>query len=131
MIILSQQPNLGNYLKLEQVFIRKKDTQKLLDELKAQPIARHYTCFYCGLPIKRTTKKCSDCNKDILICIVCKLPISFGEAIGKCTLCEVQGHLSHIQEAVKISGKCPRCLQKLPMEGIVPEDELKGKKSAK
>jgi len=37
-------------------------------------------------------------------------------------LCEAIGHLDHMQEWVKTSGKCPQCLQSIPIEGIVPLD---------
>jgi len=89
---------------------------------------KHNTCFHCGYPLESDTKTCPECKKKQLFCTVCKLPISFGEEIGKCSLCEAQGHIAHMQEWVKIQGKCPKCLQFLPVEGIVPEELTKEKK---
>jgi len=126
--IIQQQPHLGKYHKLEQVFIRNKESQKMLDELRSPLQLKHYTCYNCGLPIEQNTKSCPDCNKAILVCSVCKLPISFGETVGSCSLCETKGHLIHMQEWVKTQGKCPVCLQALPIEGIVPEEIHKAKK---
>ncbi|MHA1435210.1 MAG: hypothetical protein ACTSO7_15315 [Candidatus Heimdallarchaeota archaeon] len=69
---------------------------------------------------------CTSCGKEILKCVVCKLPISFGEEIGKCSLCEAKGHLVHMEEWVKTQGKCPYCQQELPLQGVIPEiEELK------
>ena len=89
---------------------------------------KHNTCFNCGYPLESDTKTCPECKKKQLFCAVCKLPISFGEAIGKCSLCEAKGHIAHMQEWVKTQGKCPVCLQSLPIEGIVPEELQKKKK---
>jgi len=80
-------------------------------------------CFYCGLPLEFGEEKCSSCNKAIIKCNVCKLAISFGDEAGKCSLCESIGHMDHFQEWVKTQGKCPTCMQKLPIDGIVPISE--------
>jgi len=89
---------------------------------------KHNTCFHCGYPLERDIETCPECKKKQLFCTVCKLPISFGEEIGKCSLCEAQGHIAHMLEWVKTQGKCPKCLQSLPVEGIVPEELPKKKK---
>ncbi|MBD3193271.1 MAG: hypothetical protein GF308_21735 [Candidatus Heimdallarchaeota archaeon] len=86
------------------------------------------TCFYCGTPLDREGKQCSDCGMPMLLCSVCKKPISFGDPVGKCSLCEAYGHLTHLQEWVKVCGKCPNCDQSLPLEGIVPEESKEKKK---
>ena len=93
--------------------------------------SKELTCYYCGYPLEDEVKVCSECKKERLHCAVCKLPITFGEAVGKCSLCEVQGHLTHMQEWIKTQGKCPVCQQSLPLEGIVPESELDIKKKKK
>jgi len=114
----------GEYFEMEQVFVRKEGDE--IFSLTSSSYSKKYNCNNCGMPIEKEYKTCSGCNKEILKCNVCKLPISFGEAAGKCSLCETQGHLSHLQEWVKIKGKCPTCQKKLPIEGIVPlEVELK------
>jgi len=115
--LVEDNPALGEYLTLEQVFIRKENTEVLLHNLKE----RYSTCYYCGNPFESVDlTHCSSCEKEIQKCIVCKLPISFGEDAGKCSLCEAIAHLNHFEEWLKTQGKCPQCLQKLPVEGIVP-----------
>ena len=121
MKLLDANPEVGEYLELEQVFIRKEDTENLIHNLRA----RYSTCFYCGTPFDSIDQTiCSSCEKEILKCSVCKLPISFGEDIGQCTLCESKGHLVHMEEWVKTQGKCPSCLQEIPLQGIEPIKEI-------
>ncbi|MGC9777616.1 MAG: hypothetical protein HZR80_00060 [Candidatus Heimdallarchaeota archaeon] len=121
--LIEENPGVWEYLDLEQVFIRKEDTDGLINDLRV----RYSTCYYCGMPFDSVdVTSCSTCDKEILKCSVCKLPISSGEEIGKCSLCEAQGHLVHIEEWVKTQGKCSSCLQELPLHGVVPvEEELK------
>ena len=129
-VILIEKPDLGEYKELEQVFIKSIGTDKIFAELLNKPIsfAKYYTCFYCGQPIDKKDKNCSSCEKEVIYCSVCKLNINFADLVGQCTLCESKGHLSHLQEWLKIKGKCPNCLQELPIEGIMTlERETKDK----
>jgi len=112
--ILEKKPLLGEYLQLEQVFIREENTEEIIDELISQPLPRygHFHCSKCQEIIEnRTANTCPSCGEKILRCIVCKLPILAEESIGKCSLCEGVAHLSHLQEWMKTQGNCPRCLQ--------------------
>lgn len=90
---------------------------------------KHFTCYYCGIPLEKDIQFCADCGEELLTCSVCKLPIAFGDDVGMCSLCEAKGHLAHLQEWIKIKGECPVCMQKLPMEGIVFLTAEDGKKS--
>ncbi len=112
----------GEFLSLEHVFIRSQDTENPI--LEPIAISKEYICYYCGYPIEKESKSCSNCNEKVLNCIVCKLPISFGEESGKCYFCERSGHLSHIQEWVKVKGKCPTCLKELTITGIIPLTQI-------
>ncbi|MFW9922753.1 MAG: hypothetical protein ACFFDW_05625, partial [Candidatus Thorarchaeota archaeon] len=104
-------------------------TQSAINKLEESFKQLAYNCYECGYPIEKDTTICPDCSKEIIRCVVCKLPVSFGDILGKCSLCEAQGHITHMQEWVKTQGKCPQCLQNLPVEGIMPvEPETKHKK---
>ncbi|NHK31147.1 MAG: hypothetical protein FK730_07330 [Asgard group archaeon] len=94
-----------------------------LQELKIDR-SKYYTCYFCGEPLERDSKNCPSCKKEIPYCIVCKLPISFGDDLGKCSLCEGIAHYIHFHEWIKIMSKCPKCQQKIPIEGIVPITHL-------
>ncbi len=114
--ILEQRPELGEFLKLEQVFIRRENTDELIDDLISHPIPRYgtYNCFYCHTIIEnRSATNCPSCNESILRCIVCKLPISSNEFIGACKECQGVAHLNHLQEWVKVKGTCPVCQRKI------------------
>ncbi len=114
--LISKNPSLGTYHQVEQFFV--KNISKLqiqIDSLK------ELACYYCDSPIGRNHKFCSNCQKEILICIVCKLPINFGSEIGSCCLCNSVAHYNHLQEWVKTQGKCPRCLQEITLDGIIPQ----------
>lgn len=87
--------------------------------------SKHQNCFWCGNLLRKHGEFCSDCGKKILRCIVCKLPISFGDEIGKCSLCESKGHFAHLFEWVKTKGTCPHCLQRIPTQAIIETSEIK------
>ncbi len=112
----------GEFLQLENVFIKKTDDKLLIGSNK------YSNCYYCGHPLEREEQICPDCNNEQIICSVCKLPVVFGDDVGSCSLCEAKGHLIHLQEWIKTQGKCPVCLQSLPLEGIVPEEVNRTKK---
>jgi len=91
-------------------------TEKIVDSME---YFKHKTCYWCGYPISSNDNICVECGKKIPICAVCKLPISFGDKIGKCPHCDAHGHLVHLQEWSKTQGKCPHCRKKLPLEAII------------
>ncbi|HUU77128.1 MAG TPA: zinc ribbon domain-containing protein [candidate division Zixibacteria bacterium] len=118
--LIKYYPEIGEYYTLEQVFIRKKDTEKILREILTNPLQklRRYTCFYCGEIIDNNMAICPNCNEKVKRCSACKLPVSFKESIGECKKCNSQAHLIHIQEWVKANGKCPNCLRPLTLKQI-------------
>ncbi|NHJ33451.1 MAG: hypothetical protein FK732_11375 [Asgard group archaeon] len=84
---------------------------------------KYYACYFCGEPLERESEICPACEKDVLICIVCKLPISFGDDLGKCSICEGLAHYVHFHEWIKVMAYCPSCSINIPIEGIVPITE--------
>lgn len=126
-LILAQNVDLGEYYKVEQVFV-KTHTEGMAS---LDPTKKTFDCHFCGAPLEEKEVTCSTCKKEVITCSVCKLPITFGETIGKCSLCEKAAHLTHIQEWVKAKGKCPSCLQEIPQEGILIEDSSNEKQIKK
>ena len=122
--ILAENPSLGAFYQVENIFVKQIIIKK---SVKIDPKPK-VTCFYCGSPMQINQKICYYCQENSLKCSVCKLTINFGDAVGQCSLCDARGHLIHMQEWVKTQGKCPVCLQALPLEGIVPEEISKAKK---
>ena len=83
-------------------------------------LSQFYKCYFCGKSLGNSFGTCSHCGKEILMCFICNLPISFGEKVGKCSKCNRSAHLVHFQEWIKSLGMCPKCNEKLPLEGIIP-----------
>ena len=102
------------------------------ERLKREAVSVFYTCRHCGCPINKDSIMCEDCGEEVLRCVICKLPVSLGDTIGQCSLCQAQGHLNHMQEWVSEKNKCPYCLQEMPIESVihvvVDEEEKKSKK---
>ncbi len=115
----------GEYFDMEQVFVRKKSKGT---PIKPLTFSKKYICYNCGNPLEHDTKVCPSCNQDVLKCSVCKLPINFGQEIGKCTYCETPNHLDHLHEWVKTKGKCPTCQKNLKQEEVVPTTAFEVKK---
>ena len=115
--LIEEYPGIGEYLKIEQVFIRKQDSDVIFRELKA----KYSTCYYCGMPVDATDlSNCPNCDDEIIECNLCKLPITFGEDLAQCILCGAKSHLTHLEEWVKKHGLCPTCLQDISLEGVIP-----------
>ena len=100
---------------------------KALQEITQETTRKVVNCYYCGCPINENDLSCTSCKKELITCVVCKLPVSFGDDIGQCSLCESKGHITHLQEWVKVKGKCPHCLQEMPIESIMQMETNEGK----
>ncbi len=83
-------------------------------------MSKFYSCYSCGYPIDKDSIVCNDCGEEVIRCTICKLPISLGDSVGKCSLCDSLGHLDHLQEWVEDKKKCPHCLQEIPPDSIIP-----------
>ena len=116
--------------KIDGDMIEVEDSDDFSESIREQiaETVKYYSCYECGFPIERTSETCPDCKSEVDKCDLCKLPISFGDAVGKCKLCETTGHLTHMLEWVKTQGKCPVCLQKLSVKDIV---QIEGESSKK
>ena len=86
------------------------------------------TCFYCGEPLNVNDKNCPKCSEEIAICPVCKLNIDFDSEVGVCVYCGSKGHLSHMKEAVKVTGFCPICRKAMDWDTEITAFRRKPKK---
>ncbi len=86
------------------------------------------TCFYCGEPIDESLINCPACKEEIARCPVCKMTISFDSELGVCIYCGVKGHLSHMKEAVKVTGTCPVCRKDLSWDSEITYFKREAKK---
>lgn len=86
------------------------------------------TCFYCGEPITPDAIYCSGCLEEIATCSVCKLSIDFDDEVGVCVYCGAKGHLSHMKEAIKVSGFCPVCRKEMDWDSELTVFKRESKK---
>ena len=113
------------------IYAKKRKTQESLpihtsqSEFTNYTESKHQMCYWCGFPIDKHVEFCPDCGKRMIRCSVCKLPISFGDEIGKCNLCETKGHFTHLFEWVKTKGTCPHCLQRISTQAIIATSDTK------
>ena len=49
------------------------------------------------------------------------------EDIGKCSLCNIWGHLQHLEEWVSENGKCPYCQKETVIIEVSEKEKRKGK----
>ncbi len=77
------------------------------------------TCFYCGEPIDDSLVACPACKEEIARCPVCKMNLDFDSELGVCIYCGVKGHLSHMKEAVKVTGSCPVCRKEISWDSEI------------
>ncbi len=87
------------------------------------------TCFFCGEPINESMTTCPACNEELARCPVCKLTIDFDDELGVCIYCGIKGHLSHMKEAVKVTGACPVCRKNIDWYTEITEFKRTPRKS--
>jgi len=124
--IISEIPSLGEYLQLEQVFIKKTwsqdDLSILLEEMRTKKIileskSNNINCLHCGfrLVIDKATplSNCPNCNQIIPTCHICRGLLFEGDEILIDENCENLFHKRHILEWVNVQGTCPVCRTRL------------------
>ena len=108
--LLDDQQIEGQYFEMEQVFVLGKMDKQ---EFKPKTFRRDFLCKKCAYTIDLDTKSCPNCQIEVMRCMICKRPISFGEETATCPKCQNQAHFAHLQEWIKAKGKCPMCSAKL------------------
>ncbi len=121
----------GTFNPFSGILLIKHDTQdelELDDEDLHQTVDMLQTCFYCGEPLNVEDQVCPSCNEEIAKCPVCKLSIDFDAEVGVCVYCGSKGHLSHMKEAVKVTGICPICRKEMNWDSEITSFKRKPKK---
>lgn len=88
----------GEYLRLEQVFI--KDTKR----------SQRVQCASCGS--WTNSYPCTECGGG-KVCATCRLAIDAQDETLNCPSCEAPSHKRHLLEWIKIKGTCPSCRTQL------------------
>ncbi len=95
------------------VFHKTAQIQELL-----KSVSTVYGCPNCGAPLERNSKTCPQCHTTQENCIICRAPIAFGEAVGRCYKCETNFHSHHLFEWIKLQRTCPKCQNSLSPDQI-------------
>ncbi len=93
----------GEYLRLEQVFIKDTKTAQLVK------------CTSCGSMV--TAYPCPECGGG-KVCATCRLAIDMEDSILTCPHCDAPSHSRHLLEWVKIKGVCPSCRNSISLRDL-------------
>ncbi|MFW9992654.1 MAG: RING finger protein [Candidatus Odinarchaeota archaeon] len=77
------------------------------------------TCWSCGKLLAVESMTCRSCGERRLICSICRKNIDREDRIGACPACGNHFHYPHLREAVKVTGVCPTCRNRVRMEEVI------------
>lgn len=106
--ILDQQPDLGEYLPLEQVFIKKSEVK---EEIFTQSSFKDslQKCPQCGDNQSILIRTCTNCGEPLPHCNICKRGFVEKDQNAPCPECYNPFHKIHLMAQIQSSGSCPIC----------------------
>lgn len=115
--ILLDDPSLGDYLELEQVFIKHRNTDPYKIDMmeKSIKVDALQTCPNCNDLQSVLIRTCTSCNNPLINCNICKRGFSNNEPKLNCPDCSNQFHKNHLLGYIQSIGKCPICRVSLTM----------------
>ncbi|MHA1223228.1 MAG: RING finger protein [Candidatus Heimdallarchaeaceae archaeon] len=129
--ITSIMPDVGEYLSLEQVFIRHYSTEEEFQDIfeKMQKKQKEFVktkvlekvCVYCQTKIKTKSteiEKCQNCGKKPPICSICMQNLYLNDDIVIEKNCKNTFHKRHIVAWIRSSNKCPICLERINEQSL-------------
>ncbi|MDH5403069.1 MAG: hypothetical protein OEZ01_04190 [Candidatus Heimdallarchaeota archaeon] len=115
--ILVYQENLGEYLELEQVFIKhsvvEKKTEEVIQNTASKPFSSLQKCTTCNTTQSVLIRQCINCNNILPYCHICKRGFADGDITKQCPHCTKQFHSVHILAYIQSKGACPVCRKAL------------------
>ena len=107
---------IGSFDGIEDAFTRKVTKKRT---------SKKFKCYYCSKKCSIGDTICSNCGFEIVICISCDKPISYGELVASCPNCKTLNHLEHLAKHIKSHGHCPKCNKRLELGQLtVPLEHL-------
>ena len=107
---------IGSFDEIEGAFTRKVTKKRT---------SKKFKCYYCSKKCSIGDTICSNCGFEIVICISCDKPISYGELVASCPNCKTLNHLEHLAKHIKSHGHCPNCNKRLELGQLtVPLEHL-------
>ncbi|MHA2250459.1 MAG: hypothetical protein ACXAD7_08850 [Candidatus Kariarchaeaceae archaeon] len=114
--VLSEDPTLGQYLHLEQVFIKDASgRQTTISEGSSTMVDTLQTCPRCKETLSVLVRKCTNCQEDLAFCNICKRGFTASDQIVDCPECENRFHRAHLLGYIQSQGSCPVCKNSLVM----------------
>ncbi len=106
--------------------------QETISKRAAQPVSSQTQpmqiqlamCPECEATILAEAKVCPHCGNPRPICMVCQLPIQYGDSVLICPHCKGQAHRVHLLEYLKVKGSCPNCQTDLDQHELVAKANL-------
>ncbi|MHA1555489.1 MAG: hypothetical protein ACTSPM_01005 [Candidatus Heimdallarchaeota archaeon] len=75
-----------------------------------EPIISEYTCFYCDMAYDPLEKQCPNCQKEIVRCKLCKIPLACNDQYTTCASCGVFGRENNLTGFLNIDHICESCM---------------------
>lgn len=115
--ILDQQPDLGEYLTLEQVFIKKSEVKEEIFT-KSTFTDSLQICKHCDDSQSILIRTCTNCEEALPYCNICKRGFAEKDQITNCPECDNPFHRTHLIAQVQSSGSCPVCRNPLTLAQV-------------
>ncbi|MBY9001153.1 MAG: hypothetical protein KGD64_09580, partial [Candidatus Heimdallarchaeota archaeon] len=121
--IVRSQPELGDLLEVEGIFIRHSDTKPTILQSQTK---KEMKCLFCESEFKididqeNRHANCPNCDEKIPICEICRSHLTLGEKIVQSSTCNHVYHKDHILEWIKIKSNCPVCKEPLVEKNLKP-----------
>jgi hypothetical protein len=116
MSLLTDNPELGKYLPLEQVFIKHVEITEATITKMSRPTDSLQICPHCGSRQSVLIRTCTECSKELPSCQICKRGFAEEESRIHCPQCDNPFHKNHLQEYIRIKGECPVCKEGLKVD---------------
>ncbi|MDH5646686.1 MAG: hypothetical protein OEZ01_11795, partial [Candidatus Heimdallarchaeota archaeon] len=115
--LLVYQENLGDYLELEHIFIKRSQVEdnieKVIQNTNSKPFSSLQECTNCNNTQSVLIRECSNCSAIMPYCQICKRGFTDKDTIRKCQHCNKQFHSVHIRAYIQSKGACPVCREGL------------------
>jgi hypothetical protein len=77
-----------------------------------------YSCYYCANSIISVDTHCTSCQKEVLKCKSCNIPITRNQEKIDCKYCNNAFHFLCYIDKVKVFSRCPHCKKELTKDEV-------------
>ncbi|OLS25977.1 MAG: hypothetical protein HeimC3_12510 [Candidatus Heimdallarchaeota archaeon LC_3] len=89
-----------------------------------------FSCYYCANSINSIDTHCTNCQKEILRCKSCNVPVTRNQEKIDCNFCKETFHYLCYKGKVKIFHRCPHCKTEITKEQVEIQFYSDNKKNA-